>query len=407
MTSPADAAFIRHKSRHAVTWSLANLQRLADRPCATDCGRPLEGRTAIVVGAGYPLVRNVGHIAEAQRQGAFVISVNSSDPILRAEGITADVLVARESIDVSAEVRASQAPRVCVDVCAHPDAWTAAGDRLAWFVPGYPRHFGITQRLSIRPLFGGPAAFTSAVALAREWGAARIVIVGAGLGMETVSGELRPYHPAAPRGALRGHVIEGEDAVEFSGNEADDARVEASGQRPQPSRVSVVWLPSHDNARWLPALVTLNDEREWLQTQAMRHGQNIDLLNATEGGAGIVGWRNVTLASAPIHAGAPVRIEANMPVGEREQAMLLEMLRGEARLLGEMSDALLAPMGPRLDAARRLPGAVYGAPLAECLAAWRLVDRPEGDALARCRYTHQALRDAASDAMDVLHGSAT
>lgn len=400
--SAADAAFVRHKSRHAITWALLNLQRLADRPCATDCGRPLEGRTAIVVGAGYPLVRNVGHIADAQRRGAIIFSVNSSDPVLREHGIPADVLVARESVDNSAEIAASEARRVCLDISAHPEMWDAAGDRLAWFIPGYPRHFQIAQRIGVRPLFGGPAAFTSAVALAIEWGAARVVLVGAGLGMETINGELRPYHPDAPRGALRGR-LDG-DAVVFEGDDAADAVYERSGQKPQPKRVAFVWLPSHDNARWLPALHTLADEREWLETQAKRHGDRIELLNASEGGAGIVGWRNVRLADAPIHEGEPIDIRANSPVGAREQRLLVEEQRAQARTLGEMSEAILARTGPRLDTLAGLPGAVLGAPLAEGLAAWRLVDGPKGDPAERCRYTYEALRAASGDALQVLSG---
>lgn len=405
--SAANAAFIRWKSRHAVTWSLVNLQRLHLHPSAMSMGRPLEGRTAIVAGAGYPLTRNGEELREAQRRGATVIGVNSSAPVLRSLGVRPDAIVARESIDNSKEIAESDAPMVVLDVCAHPAMWTAAGDRCAWFFPGYPRHFGVLQRLGVRPVFGGTAAFTSAVALALEWGAARVVLVGAGLGMESVDGELVPYHPAAPRGALRGRLVD-DDAVEFWGNEANDAVAEASGQRPQPRVCRIVWLPSHDNGARLPALDTLNDERDWLQTQAVRHGRRVELLNATEGGAGIVGWRNVRLADVPstyAHA-EPARFPAVYPVRERERDMLREYLCAESETLRRMCDAALSPRGPQLDALARLPALHHGAALTETLAAWRLVDAPRGDALERSRYIYGALRDAAGEAIGVLSGGA-
>lgn len=401
--SAADRAFTRYKSRHAVAWTLCNVQRLAGAASATSMGQPLAGRTAIVVGAGYSLTRNGPQLREAQARGAVILGTNSSDPILRHYGVRADAIVVRESIDNSAEVTASEAPLVCVDVAAHPAMWTAAGERLAWFVSGYPRHFGVSQRIGVRPLFGGSAAFTSAVALARTWGAARIVLVGADLGMESVDGELRPYHPASPRGDLRG-TLDG-DMVHFDGNEHNDAICEASGQRPPPAHCSIVHLPAHDYGGTLPALDTLNDQRDWLQIEAGRHGHRLDLLNATEGGAGIVGWRNATLADvvSRIEPTEPVRFEAVCPVDERTQAMLTAELRAEAQHLADMSDAMLAPGGPRFEAIGAARGAFTGAPLAESLAAWKIVDTPRGDGLVATRYAYEAYRAAAGEAGDILN----
>lgn len=401
----ADLAFIKHKSRHAVTYHLVNVQRLHQHPSAMSMGRPLKGRTVIVAGASYALTRNGQHLARAQRRGAVVLGTNSSAPVLAHYGVRPDAIVVRESIDNSAEVRASDAPLVVLDTCAHPEMWAAAGERAAWFVAGYPRHLATCQRLGVRPLYGGTAAHTSAVALAIEWGAARVVLVGAGLGMETIGGELRPYHPAAPRGTLRGHVIDGEDMVQMWGNEANDALTIASGQPPQPSRASIRWLPAADNGGVLPALDTLADEHEWLQTQAGRHGGRVELVNATEGGAGIVGWRQRRLVDVvgTIERAKPPRFPAPY-VTERACFEALRDLRAECDTLETMTGAMLRKGGPDMDAVPSIDGVHYGAPLVECLAAWRIADAPRTDPLARSRYVYEALRTSAHEARAILAG---
>lgn len=405
--SPANDAFVRYKSRHAVTWSLCNLQRLVGHRCATALGRPLADHTAIVVGAGYTLTRNGERLRAAQDAGAVIIGVNSSAPILAEYGVRPDVIVVRESIDNSAEINATNARYVCVDICAHPRIWDAAGDRLAWFAPGYGRHFDVCQRLGVRPLYGGTAAFTSAVALARDWEASRIVLVGAGMGMETIDGELRPYHRAAPRGTLRG-TIDG-DLIRFTGNEANDALAIAAGQQPQPSACSFEWLPAYDYSTRLPALHPLVDEHEWLATQAMRHGGRVEMINASEGGAGVVGWRNERLADVlpRIEPGEPIVFDGAPPVGPREQGALRHALLGEATELATLADRMLSPQGPQLHAMLTTTAAQHGAPLAESLAAWRLLDVQGTTPLERCRAFYEALHAAANDALAILHGAET
>lgn len=404
--SLANDAFIRYKSRHAVTWSLCNLQRIAGHPCATSLGRPLAGRTAIVVGAGYALTRNGEHLRAAQRAGAAIIGTNSSAPILAHYGVQPDAIVVRESIDNSAEIASSDARLVCVDICAHPRIWDAAGERLAWFAPGYGRHFDVCQLLGVRPLFGGTAAFTSAVALAREWGAARIALAGAGMAMEAIDGELRPYHPEAPRGTLRG-ILDG-DAVRFSGNEANDAIAIASGQQPQPVACAIEWLPAHDYRGRLPALHTLCDEHGWLETEATRHGARIELVNASEGGAGVVGWRNERLVDVlpRIEDGAPITLDAGERIRLEAQEALTLALRAEADELARLTSRMLSPAGPQLHTLASDAAAQNGSPLVEALAAWRLVDVSDGPALERCRTFYGALQAAARDALGVLHGDA-
>jgi len=406
-TDPSQAAndaFVRHKSRHAITWALVNLQRIHERPCATTMGEPLKGRTAFVVGADYTLTRNGEWLREAQRKGGAIIGVNSSDPVMRRLGVRPDAIVVRESIDNSAEVRESDAAMVCVDVCAHPEIWTAAGERCAWFVPGYPRHFHITQRLGIRPTFGGSSAFTTAVHFALTWGAERIVLVGAGLALQQASdGTWRAYHPAAPRGDCVG-MIHG-DALHLIGNERNDAVCVRSGQQPQPKVIGFSRVPSQDWGEQLPIIDTLFDQRQWLEIEAGRHGQRVELIQASEGGAGVVGWRTRQLED--VVREMPERTDeivfrANYPASVEDVRALATELRTECDLLERMSLEMLADGGPSFIGITRMERLHFGAPLIDKLAAHRLLDAPRGDPRSRCEFTYRTMAEIAGEARRIL-----
>lgn len=392
-------AFVRHKSRHAVSWALAAFQRLANTPCAMVSSRPLEGRTAFVVGAGPSLARNGELLREANALGAAVIAVNASDPVLRTMGVVPDAVVARESIDFSADIAESQSPLIVLDVCAHPAAWTAAGDRLAWFIPGYPRHFTVCQRIGVRPLFGGSSALCSAVALATEWGAAQIVLVGTDLALGP---DGSAYHSAAPRGDCVGRV-EG-DRIHFAGNVRNDEITRASGQVTQPKELLLERVPSHDFGELLPTIDTWTDQRQWLEQHAQRYRSRVQFANATEGGAGVIGWRSTTLESVlvGIPQRDPVQVERWCPVDDHMQAQITEGLLAECDVLEQVSREVIAERGPDLRMLRGVEGIAYGAPMVETLAAWRTIDAPKGSGEERCRHVHGAFVDAAQEARGLL-----
>lgn len=409
-----DIGFTRTKSRHVLTWTLANLARIHEHPSARDLEEPLTGGTAIVVGSGPSLARNIAAIGQAQELGALVIATNSADRPLRAAGIAPDVLVVRESLDLSDEIEASQARLICADIGAHSLTWRAAGDRLAWFLPMYPRHLHICQRLSVRPIVAGTAALTSAVSLALEWGISRLVLAGVDLALAP---DGAVYHPEAPRGDCRATVCG--DLIAFSGNVADDERAVRSGQPPQPKRAVLERVLAHDWSSMLPTTDVLLDQREWLATQAERHGSAVRLENGTEGGAGVEGWRCITLAELVAQMRSARRRTGVVPpevsdsytsrraprprrvVHHTVTAQLLEELDSEASLLESISRRMLEPRGPDLAGFLDLVGIHYQAPLIETLAAWRMVTH-KGTGAARCEADRQALLDAALEAKGII-----
>lgn len=402
----ADLAFIRHKSRHVVRHALTNARRLHRHPCATVMGKPLAGRTVLVVGAAPTRDVDGSLLRDAQKRGAVILAVNSSSPVLASFGVTPDAIVVRESIDMSADVAESKAPMVVLDVCAHPKAWDAAGDRVAWFIPGYPHTATLAEHTGAPPLFGGSAALTSAVKLAFLWGAKHVVLVGVSLSYVRGEGDVwLNYHPASPRGDSRSRVIDGRIVTE--GNERDDERHQASGQKPPAKSLPCEWVAARDNSGKLPTISTMLDQKRWLESEAERWGERVQLRNATEGGAAIVGWKNTRMDCECFEymgSGEAVRFPATYPIDEAGNKRLIAALTQEAELQRAQAAEILRDTGPRFAAIARLEGLHLGAPLPEALGAHAILDAPEGDPLAQLRYVYKALGEAATEAIGVLRG---
>ncbi len=402
--SAADDAFVRHKSRHAVTWALLNLRRLHEHASVTSAGTPLAGRTAIIVGAGPSLLRNGERLIDAQKKGVAILAVNSSDGALRALAVVPDVLVARESLDLGEDIAACRAPLIALDICAHPSMWDAAEGRLAWFIPGYPRHMRVCQGIGVRPVFGGTSALCSATKIALMWGAARIVLVGVDLALAP---DGRAYHPDTPRlRDLRADVaVDGRgEHLAFSGWDENSALCLASGQPAQPSKQRFERVPAADWSAMLPTTDPWQDQRDWLEIEASRHGARVELLNATEGGGGIIGWRVTTLERVVSDEPQrdPIVVPAVYPVGRAENGMLIDELRRCADLQESISRCMLAPTGPDISRFQDHAGFVMGSPLTEALAAHRTIDAPKGDPAKRCAHIYGAHLEMAAEAQRIL-----
>ena len=387
-----NTAFLRYKSRHSATWTLVNLLRTDQHPCATRLGQPLAGHEVVVCGAGASLADSLD---ELQTFGGPILAVNKSAVVLRKHGIEPWAVIARESIDVSAQLDGTSL--VAADISAHPRVWEAAGDRLAWFLPGYPRHFGACSLLGVVPTFGGTAAFTTAVHLARVWGASGITLVGADLSLTPQDdGTFTSYHPDAPRGTLRAKKVG--DRLHFSGGEDDDELCVDSGQPPQPKVVSYHELPS---LRWgglRPLLHTHADEHYWLVTEASRHASTVRYRNATHDGIGIPGWEWVSALPKGTPAAPP---DMGHRVGEETHRALLDDLRAQADRLETVGDELVN--GP--DLARLATLDLWrGAPLIEMLAAGRQLDAPT-EPRERCIHAYRALGEAARETKAIMVGA--
>lgn len=394
-------AFTRVKSKHVITYAHLAMRDLETTAYASKCGKPFEGRRVFVVGAGPSLQKNIG---ELRGLGGAIFAVNASAKPLAEAGIVPDVLVARESLDLSDQIQACPAPIVALDISSHPATWKAAGDRRVAFIPGYPRHMPLCQMLGERPVFGGTAAATSAVALALMWGAHSVVLLGFDL---SIPPDGQVYHPSAPRGDLKASV--GKQAIEFEGNVEDDARCERSGQAPPPKRIGYTKCQALDFSQELYSQPTWDEQREWLETTARRYGSDVELLNATHFGAGIRGWRNARLSeltgvAEPFEQGG-FRFRPKGIDPERA-AQVRSVLSQQAAVLETAAREMLASGGPSFKTLAAIPNLYLGAPFTAPLAAHRIIDAPQGPPLVRNRAIYESFRDVAASAQELLDLSA-
>jgi hypothetical protein len=401
----SDEGWIRFKSEKVLRFTLDSLQHLAAHPCAQLFGRPLEGRTAFIVGAGFSLTKNEHLLARASKSGT-VFTTNSAVRALAPYGLP-DILVARESVSVADEVADSPAPMVVLDVGCHPDMWPAAGDRAAWFMPGYPRHYQMLAALGVPPVFGGTAAYTTAVALALRWGARMIVLVGADLSYAP-GGE--SYHPSAPRGAQRivtrhvGHEI----MLRIEHDEFAMEREARNGIRVHTRELRGLEVEGWGGGPPVVSIETLTDQINWLEEKA-DEAPEVQLFNATEGGAHIPGWTECTLDAAIEIAERRV---IPPPVWKRSRAMvpaarveaLRARLRSDASTLAELVNVMTRGEGAQLRDLAAIATLHQGNTLIEALADHELIDanavRPEG--VERVRFAYQAWGRAATAALEVL-----
>lgn len=401
----SDDPFVRYKSRHVIAYSMINAVRLHEVRYALEWNqRPLEGRTVIVVGAGPSLAKNGHRLRDAMSKGVPIFAVNASDAPLRELGVRPDVLTIRESLDLSDQAEATTARAVALDVGVHPSTWDALVSRddlrtYAW-LPCYPRHMQWIRRIGVRPIFGGTSALCSAVSLAFEWGAAKVVLVGVDLAM---GDEGRVYHEHAPRGEARAE--EAGDVLEFTGDEQDAERARRSGQRPQPDSVAFENVVAHDWSGVRPALTTWQNQRDWLQIEAERRKGWTEFVNATEGGGGILWWRTETLES--VLDDEWERDPFELPEGRQIPRDVTDQIRADELLASSKQaqvnrELLDEDHGPDMSLISRIPGVVEGSQLLEAFAGWQLLDAPKEMGEGRLRYMARCFLESAEEARSIL-----
>lgn len=395
----SDAQFVRYKSLHAMSWAHVNARRLADHPSATLLRAATPGGSTLVVGAGPSL--DVDAVAAS---GLRVVAPNAAAVALIAGGVVPDVVVARESLDLSDQVQRfveAGVRWVVLDIASHPDTWAAAGDHLAWYIPLYPRQVELARMLGVDPVASGTSALTAAVALASRWWGPDVTLAGVDLAFAP---DGRTYHGAAPRGGM----IYADDhdghgpAVSLGGDTAhDDERCERSGQRPPQRRIRAGRAMAWDWSRELTTISTLDDQAEWLEEYAVRH-PGAQLLNASRG-RGLRGW--VTADLPEEDADGALIADSAAWLGRSVVDAALQRLTTQAITAETLACEMLSPRGPDLALLARVHGLFDGTPFSDSMAAHELVDLPESiDPVERVGAVYGAIRRAARRGQDLLAG---
>lgn len=364
-------AWTLHRAKPVMLATLANLRALRDVPYAIG-GEP-SPHDAIVCGAGPSLTALLPQIAEAR---GVVYTVNTAamavDSVRRP-----DVLVAREIVDCAPQL--VPCGEVVIDVGAHTGVLARArevADRVSWFVPAGVHLSGITSTLGVRPLYGGTAALTAAVALAVARGARRVWLCGVDL---AYADDGRAY---ADGSAYDGHRVElGADGLARhvgAGAEYQAAAHDRAGIPRHPERQATVEVPAFGGVGYRRALHTWEDQRRWLARMAQR----VRMLHVAGAGARIGGGTAEVSAiewdfDDDMRASSwsyDERAAARAPVHAWPWAMLDRVITQQVKTARSWAAALHAdtPIAA-------VQGTIEGADIVETVVAGRLIQLREAD----------------------------
>jgi hypothetical protein len=278
---------LRAWSRHLAL----NLPRCVGAVPAARLRGLLRGRPAIVVAAGPSLDRNVDALRDVGGRAA-IIAVNTSLRALERAGVRADLVVALEVLDVSTQLAGLELNRRCPRVLctsANPALFESEGpvypfaDTLPFFAP-----LVAAAGLGEGTAMGGSVA-NAAFALAIEMGASSIVLVGQDLAWS----EGRAYARDTVFGDMRATVAGGVLRLE---NLAEKERIAATVPEAGPL---VPARAAELVAGWGGGQVGTSLDFNYFRFSFERWARqrpDLELVNATEGGARIRGFAERRLA---------------------------------------------------------------------------------------------------------------
>ncbi len=285
------------RSRVWVRDVLDNLELLREHPSFLALTGKYRGVPAFIVGAGPSLGKNGHLVAEAAKKG-IVFAVNSSARALERHGAEPQVLACMESLDVSHIVsQVSYVDRVvrAFSLTAHPNALrTGAGPLLHVFEGIYQLNGPLKELLGHNGLSVSGSVTTLAFSLAERLGCSPIVFLGQDLaytgGKAYAQGT--PYEASRVRVGADGQSLEHDwcDTLKQTHNQ-DGAKMHER----EPLCEAEAW----GGGDTVLSTLGFGAVRAWLEAASIvlrRERPEVRLVNATEGGARIAGYEELTLA---------------------------------------------------------------------------------------------------------------
>lgn len=281
---------LKERFRLILETALSNLPKLKDIPLFSALGEPLAGTPAFIISAGPSLDKNGELLELASKKGAL-FTVNTAAPAVVGHGAKIDVLTSIEALDVTQSLNpsAAHATALALDLSSAAANFNmSTANKLAFMAPSDPFH-DFAASLSSRALPYGASVATAAFALAKEFGANPIVMVGQDLaytgGKVYATGTGREHTRATLIGnnnfdmTYDDHMLE---TFRLKGVPAPNTRRPAVEV---PAWGGGVTHTTHDMVLFL----------RWFETAALDQG--VRKINATEGGARLEGFEEMTLSS--------------------------------------------------------------------------------------------------------------
>jgi hypothetical protein len=291
-----NATTYRLRAREWISDLFANVDRLCESPSFQALHGRYRGVPAFIVGAGPSLGKNGKLLADAAKKG-IVFAVNSSGRALASYGVEPQVLACLESIDVSKlMVDLPFIDRVvrAFSLSAHPQTFeTGSGPILPVYeaLPEVALAMDELTGLAGLPVCGSVS--TLAFSLAQRLGCSPIVLVGQDL---AYTGGLA-YAPGSPYEASRARVSKDNEAIELDWCDTLNGIHVVGGNRMhkrEPLRPVTAWGGTGEVASG----ISFSAVRAWFEAASdvlSRAAPDVALVNATEGGARIAGFAELTL----------------------------------------------------------------------------------------------------------------
>jgi hypothetical protein len=176
------ASMARSVRERGPRWACRLLDNLGRTRRALPSTRPLEGRTAVILGAGPSLDLAGPHLDRWQAEGACIISTNTAARACAAHGVQPDVVCFAETDPIVSSHLEGVTPGVIVlggyASVELADAAEATGCPVAFAVGPEPAVTTMALQLGMDPLWYSGCVAVMAVAIARYLGASRIVLAG-------------------------------------------------------------------------------------------------------------------------------------------------------------------------------------------------------------------------------------
>ncbi len=256
----------------------------------------LTGVPAFIVGAGPSLAKNVELLRDASKKG-IVIAVNSSAMALAKAGVTPQVLMCIESIDVSELLR--KVP--FIDQVARAFSLTGSPEVLRVGAgPLLPVYEALPEfEAPLRELMGTPgvnvsgSVSTAAFSLAEQLGCNPIVLVGHDLGY--TGGEAYAKGTAYEGSRVEADAESGLLELKWSQAVID---AHGKGQGAMHAQEQLIEVEAWGGQGSVMTGVMLSAVRAWFESvgrELPKSRPDLDFINATEGGARIQGVREARL----------------------------------------------------------------------------------------------------------------
>ncbi len=270
--------------------ALQNAAHIAANPMVGDFGVPFRGKPMIVVGAGPSLGKNI-HALKAAQGRAVIVAVHRALESLHRAGIVPDLTIAIEPRDVRHQFEDVGIERVaaCLMCTAvDPNLQDHGAQRTIYFTSQAREHWILGPQDHDHEVLSLGTVSHSAVNLGKRWGCDPIIMVGQDLAF--TDGDV--YHREGADGSAR--IEQGPESGQWV-LAGFGAELSKTLQGVEKDWFNVVEVPAVGGGTVMTS-TSFDGFRRTLEDMAREWEGQVELINCTEGGADIVGWRNARLA---------------------------------------------------------------------------------------------------------------